>query len=41
MARLTKADAARQLGIARSTLYTLSDQGKVSCTPGGAGGEEG
>ena len=27
MARLTKADAARQLGIARSTLYKLIDQG--------------
>jgi hypothetical protein len=35
MARLTKADAARQLGIARSTLYKLIDQGKVSPTPDG------
>jgi hypothetical protein len=35
MARLTKADAARQLGIARSTLYKLIDQGKVSPSPDG------
>src|SRR4051812_39411288 len=35
MAKLTKADAARQLGIARSTLYKLIDQGKVSATPDG------
>jgi len=35
MARLTKTDAARQLGIARSTLYKLIDQGKVSPTPDG------
>jgi DNA-binding XRE family transcriptional regulator len=35
MARLSKADAARQLGIARSTLYKLIDQGKVSPTPDG------
>jgi hypothetical protein len=35
MAKLTKADAARQLGIARSTLYKLIDQGKVSPTPDG------
>ena len=35
MARLTKADAARQLGIARSTLYKLIDQGKLSPTPDG------
>jgi len=35
MARLTKADAARQLGIARSTLYKLIDQSKVSPTPDG------
>jgi DNA-binding XRE family transcriptional regulator len=28
MARLTKADAARQLGIARSTIYKLIEQGK-------------
>jgi len=35
MAKLTKADAARQLGIARSTLYKLIDQGKLSPTPDG------
>ena len=35
MAKLTKADAARQLGIARSTLYKLIDQGKISPTPDG------
>src|SRR5262249_59472954 len=35
MATLTKADAARQLGIARSTLYKLIDQGKLSPTPDG------
>src|SRR5712691_7326159 len=35
MARLTKADAARQLGISRTTLYKLIDQGKVSPTPDG------
>jgi transposase-like protein len=35
MATLTKADAARQLGIARSTLYKLIDQGKVSPMPDG------
>lgn len=35
MAQLTKADAARQLGIARSTLYKLIDQGKMSATPDG------
>lgn len=35
MARLTKADAARQLGIARSTLYKLIDQGAISATPDG------
>jgi len=35
MAKLTKAEAARQLGIARSTLYKLIDQGKVSPTPDG------
>src|SRR5215813_4462355 len=35
MATLTKAEAARQLGIARSTLYKLIDQGKVSPTPDG------
>ena len=35
MARLTKADAVRQLGISRITLYKLIDQGKVSATPDG------
>ena len=35
MATLTKADAARQLGIARSTLYKLINQGKVSPAPDG------
>jgi len=35
MARLTKADAARQLGIARATLYKLIAQGKVSPTSDG------
>jgi hypothetical protein len=35
MARLTKTDAARQLGIARATLYKLISQGKVSPTPDG------
>lgn len=35
MATLTKADAARQLGISRTTLYKLIDQGKLSTTPEG------
>jgi hypothetical protein len=35
VAKLTKADAARQLGIARSTLYKLIDQGKISPAPDG------
>jgi hypothetical protein len=35
MARLTKTEAARQLGIARATLYKLIAQGKVSPTPDG------
>ena len=35
MTKLTKADAARQLGIARSTFYKLIDQGKISPTPDG------
>jgi hypothetical protein len=35
MAKLTKTDAARQLGIARSTLYKLIDQGAISSTPDG------
>jgi hypothetical protein len=35
MARLTKADAARQLGVSRTTLYKLIDQGRVSATPEG------
>lgn len=35
MAPLSKADAARQLGIACSTLYKLIDQGKLSPTADG------
>jgi len=35
MPRITKADAARQLGISRTTLYKLIDQGKLSATPAG------
>jgi len=35
MARLTKADAARQLGISRTTLYKLIDQGAISSTADG------
>jgi hypothetical protein len=35
VAKLTKADAARQLGISRTTLYKLIDQGRVSATPDG------
>ena len=35
MAKLTKADAARQLGISRTTLYKLIDQGTLSATPEG------
>jgi excisionase family DNA binding protein len=35
MVQLAKADAARQLGISRTTLYKLIDQGKVSATPDG------
>lgn len=35
MAKLTKAEAARQLGISRTTLYKLIDQGKISATPDG------
>jgi len=35
MARLTKAEAARQLGISRTTLYKLIDQGTLSATPEG------
>jgi hypothetical protein len=35
MARLSKTDAARQLGIARATLYKLIAQGKVSPTADG------
>ena len=35
MARLSKADAARQLGISRTTLYKRIDQGRVSATPDG------
>jgi predicted DNA-binding protein (UPF0251 family) len=33
MARLTKADAARQLGLSRTTLDTLIDQGPRRATP--------
>ena len=35
MARLTKTEATRQLGISRTPLYKLIDQGKVSATPDG------
>src|SRR5262245_29482441 len=35
MARLSKAQAARSLGIARSTLYKLIEQGKLSPSPDG------
>ena len=35
MAKLTTTAAARQLGIARSTLYKLIDHGKVSAIPDG------
>jgi hypothetical protein len=35
MAHLTKAEAARQLGISRTTLYKLIDQGTLSTTPDG------
>ena len=35
MAKITKTQAARQLGIARSTLYKLIDQGKLSPAPDG------
>ena len=35
MATLTKAEAARQLGISRTTLYKLIDQGTLSATPDG------
>jgi hypothetical protein len=35
MALLSKADAARQHGISRTTLYKLIDQGKLSATPEG------
>jgi hypothetical protein len=35
MALLTKADAARQLGISRTTLYKLIAHGTLSPTPGG------
>ena len=35
MATLTKAEAARQLGISRTTLYKLIDQGTLSATSEG------
>ena len=35
MATLNQADAARQLGISRTTTYKLIDQGKLSATPEG------
>ena len=35
MAQLTKADAARQLGLSRTTLYKLIDQGHLSAPPEG------
>jgi len=35
MAKLTQADAARQLGISRTTIYKLIDQGTLSATPEG------
>jgi transposase-like protein len=35
MARLSKSTAARQLGISRTTLYKLIDQGHLSATPDG------
>ena len=35
MARHTKAEAARHLGISRTTLYKLIQQGQVSPTPDG------
>src|SRR4029453_8720493 len=35
MALLTKAEAARQLHISRTTLYKLIDQGKLSASPDG------
>ena len=35
MARLTKTEAARQLGISRTTLYCLIDHGVLSQTPQG------
>ncbi len=35
MAKLTKAEAARQLYISRTTLYKLIHEGKVSAAPDG------
>ena len=34
MAKLSKLDAARQLGISRTTLYKLIDQGRLSADRG-------
>ena len=35
VAMLNQADAARQLGISRTTIYKLIDQGTLSATPEG------
>jgi transposase-like protein len=35
MARLSKSEAARQLGISRTTLYRLIEHGRLSPTPRG------
>ena len=35
MARLSKSEAARQLGISRTALYKLIEQGAMSATPAG------
>ncbi len=41
MAKLTKADAARQLGISCTMLYKLIDQGRVSAPPDGPAARQG